>query len=47
MFWEAGCQPCSPTAYLIHMTHEVDDDEGNAFLPESVRLAYDGQVLEV
>jgi len=32
--------------FLIHMTHEVDHDEGNTFLPESVKLAYDGQVLE-
>lgn len=33
--------------YLIHMTHEVDHDEGNSVLPESVKLAYDGQVLKV
>ncbi len=31
--------------FLIHMNHDVDHDEGNAFLPESVRLAYDGQIL--
>ena len=33
--------------YLIHMNHDVDHDEGNAYLPESVRLAYDGQILEI
>ncbi|MFB3068638.1 MAG: MBL fold metallo-hydrolase, partial [Acidobacteriota bacterium] len=33
--------------FLIHMNHDVDHDEGNAFLPESVRLAYDGQILEM
>jgi len=33
--------------YLIHMTHDVDHEEGNAFLPKSVQLAYDGQVLEI
>ncbi len=33
--------------YLIHMTHDVDHDEGNASLPDSVELAYDGLVLEV
>ena len=33
--------------YLVHMNHDVDHDEGNACLPESVRLAYDGQILEI
>lgn len=33
--------------YLVHMNHDVDHDEGNAFLPPSVRLAYDGQILEI
>ena len=33
--------------HLIHMTHDVDHEEGNAFLPKSVQLAYDGQVLEI
>lgn len=33
--------------YLVHMSHEVDHDEGNAFLPETVSLAYDGLTLEV
>lgn len=33
--------------YLIHMSHDVDHDEGNKLLPPSVRLSYDGLVLEV
>ena len=33
--------------YLVHMNHDVDHDEGNGFLPPSVRLAYDGQILEI
>lgn len=33
--------------YLVHISHDVDHDEGNAFLPETVALAYDGQVLEI
>ncbi|HXK58563.1 MAG TPA: MBL fold metallo-hydrolase [Acidobacteriota bacterium] len=33
--------------YLIHMSHDVDHDEGNAQLPESVRLSYDGLILTV
>ena len=33
--------------YLVHMCHDVEHDEGNEFLPESVALAYDGLVLEV
>lgn len=33
--------------YLIHMCHDVDHDEGNAFLPDGVELAYDGLELEV
>lgn len=33
--------------YLIHMSHDVDHDEGNASLPESVTLAYDGLVLQL
>ena len=34
-------------AYLIHMCHDVDHDEGNAFLPDPVSLAYDGLILEL
>ena len=37
----------SRETYLIHMTHEVDHDEANGLLPESVTLAYDGLVLEI
>ena len=33
--------------WLIHMCHEVDHDEGNAYLPPSVSLTYDGLVLEI
>ena len=29
------------------MNHDVDHDEGNASLPESVSLAYDGLILEI
>ena len=34
-------------AHIIHMCHDVDHDEGNAFLPDPVSLAYDGLVLEI
>jgi phosphoribosyl 1,2-cyclic phosphate phosphodiesterase len=33
--------------YLVHMNHDVDHEEGNASLPESVSLAYDGLTLEI
>jgi phosphoribosyl 1,2-cyclic phosphate phosphodiesterase len=33
--------------WLIHLTHEVDHDVLDATLPEGIRLAYDGLVLEV
>jgi phosphoribosyl 1,2-cyclic phosphate phosphodiesterase len=33
--------------FLIHMSHDVDHDEGNRYLPAHVRLAYDGLVLEL
>jgi phosphoribosyl 1,2-cyclic phosphate phosphodiesterase len=33
--------------WLIHLTHEVMHEEVEATLPEGVRLAYDGLVLEV
>ncbi|HYR27262.1 MAG TPA: MBL fold metallo-hydrolase [Thermoanaerobaculia bacterium] len=32
--------------WLIHLTHEVEHDEIEATLPEGIRLAYDGLVLE-
>ncbi len=33
--------------YLVHLCHDVDHEEGNARLPDTVRLAYDGLVLDV
>jgi phosphoribosyl 1,2-cyclic phosphate phosphodiesterase len=33
--------------WLIHLAHEVDHEEVEATLPEGVRLAYDGLVLEM
>ncbi len=33
--------------YLTHMCHDVDHEQGNASLPDGVRLAYDGLVWEV
>jgi phosphoribosyl 1,2-cyclic phosphate phosphodiesterase len=33
--------------WLIHLTHEVDHDEVEATLPDGVKLAYDGLVLDV
>lgn len=29
-------------AWLVHLSHEVEHQHGNAYLPENVRLAYDG-----
>lgn len=29
-------------AWLIHLSHDVDHQHANAYLPENVRLAYDG-----
>ncbi len=34
-------------SYLVHMCHDVDHDEGNQVLPDSVNLAYDGLALEL
>jgi phosphoribosyl 1,2-cyclic phosphate phosphodiesterase len=34
-------------ALLVHMTHDMEHETINAALPEHVRLAYDGQVVEV
>ncbi len=34
-------------ALLVHMTHDIDHGATNALLPEHVRLAYDGQVVEL
>ena len=44
---ETALQLGAVETHLIHMTHEVDHDEGNSVLPESVKLAYDGQVLKI
>jgi phosphoribosyl 1,2-cyclic phosphate phosphodiesterase len=33
--------------WLIHLAHEVEHDEVESSLPEGVRLAYDGLVLDV
>jgi phosphoribosyl 1,2-cyclic phosphate phosphodiesterase len=34
-------------ALLVHMTHDLDHDATNVALPDYIRLAYDGQVVEV
>jgi phosphoribosyl 1,2-cyclic phosphate phosphodiesterase len=34
-------------ALLVHMTHDLDHDAINATLPENIRLAHDGQVVEI
>jgi phosphoribosyl 1,2-cyclic phosphate phosphodiesterase len=34
-------------SFLVHMSHDVDHEEGNRRLPDSVRLAYDGLTLEL
>lgn len=34
-------------ALLVHMTHDLSHDETNATLPEHIRLAYDGQVVDI
>jgi len=34
-------------ALLVHMTHDIEHVAINALLPEQVRLAYDGQVVEI
>lgn len=34
-------------ALLVHMTHDMEHEQVNATLPDNVRLAYDGQVVEV
>ncbi|MFB3903652.1 MAG: MBL fold metallo-hydrolase [Acidobacteriota bacterium] len=44
---EVAAQLKPEMTYLIHMSHDVDHDEGNNLLPASVRLSYDGLVLEV
>ena len=44
---EASVRIGASRTYLVHISHEVDHDEGNAYLPGSVKLAYDGLVLQV
>jgi phosphoribosyl 1,2-cyclic phosphate phosphodiesterase len=34
-------------ALLVHMTHDLDHEAINAMLPAHVRLAYDGQIVEI
>jgi len=34
-------------ALLVHMTHDMEHQAVNAILPEHVRLAYDGQIVEI
>ncbi len=34
-------------ALLVHMTHDMEHHAINAMLPEHVRLAYDGQIVEI
>jgi len=44
---DAAARVGAKETYLVHMTHDVDHEEGNAYLPDSVQLAYDGLVLEL
>lgn len=44
---EVALQIKPEMTYLIHMSHDVDHDEGNRLLPPSVSLSYDGLVLEL
>ncbi len=44
---EAAQQLGARDTYLVHMNHDVDHEEGNASLPESVSLAWDGLILEM
>lgn len=32
--------------WLMHIAHEIDHEQGNAYLPDNIRLAYDGLELE-
>ncbi len=34
-------------SYIIHICHDIDHDETEKTLPEGIRLAYDGLVLEL
>ena len=33
-------------AYFMHIAHELDHDKTNAYLPENIRVAYDGLEIE-
>lgn len=35
------------TTYLTHICHDIEHEEGNSKLPDSVQLAYDGLTLEI
>ena len=35
----------APKVYFTHIAHELEHDAGNRFLPEHIRLAYDGLKL--
>lgn len=34
-------------AYLTHVSHELDHDKTNQFLPKDVKVAYDGELIEI
>jgi phosphoribosyl 1,2-cyclic phosphate phosphodiesterase len=34
-------------ALLVHMTHDMEHQAINATLPDHVRLAFDGQIVEI
>jgi phosphoribosyl 1,2-cyclic phosphate phosphodiesterase len=34
-------------ALLVHMTHDMEHQAINAALPDHVRLAFDGQIIEI
>ncbi len=44
---EASRQLKPRSTYLIHMSHDVEHEEGSRILPDGVALAYDGLVLEI
>lgn len=44
---ELALQLGAKRTYLIHLCHDVDHDQGNASLPESVELSYDGLEIEI
>lgn len=32
--------------YFMHVAHELDHDDANAYLPKNIRMAYDGQQIQ-